>query len=82
MDLKPTGRGQNNISNNKNVSSSLNKISSSRDKPENQVQTGGGALGAGMQGVVMIIVVIIVLVGIGVGAFIMMKSKQQTPFQY
>ena len=47
-----------------------------------QTISGGGTMGAGMQGIVMIIAVIMVLVMIGVGAFIMMKSKQQAPSQY
>ncbi len=55
-------------------------MSNTQDTAGNPIQqTGGGALGQGTQGVIMIVVVIMILIMIGVGAFIMMRSKQQTP---
>ncbi len=80
IELKAPDKAQKSGSNNKYTAGGSSG-STSRDQAENPTQTQGGVgvLGQGMQGVIMIVVVIMILLMIGVGAFIMMKSKQQTP---
>lgn len=69
-----------NVNSNNSLTKGKSNTSSSNPQTDTQQKTiGGGGLGAGLQGIVMVVVVIMVLVMIGVGAFIMMKSKQQTP---
>jgi len=77
----PTGTSISNV-NQKNLPGSKT-ISGATGRSVTAPNQTGGVSGSvfsnGMQGVVMIIVVIFVLILIGAGAFIMMKSKQQTP---
>jgi hypothetical protein len=56
-----------------------NGLSDSRETGNMSQILAGGGMSSGVQGIMMIVVVLLVLLMIGVGAFIMMKSKQQTP---
>ena len=78
IEMKDPNQTQKATSSNKYAAGSSSN-SSSRDPSGNPTKVGGGMIGQGMQGVIMIVVVIMILLMIGVGAFIMMKSKQQTP---